>query len=315
VRRYIVLRFLQAIPVLVLVTFVTYSLVLLLPGDPVQVMYSQGGALTPEQEQNLRHQLGLDRSIPLQYVHWVEGALTGNFGRSTQTRLPVSEILHTSLPVTLQLGVFGLVVALLVAIPSGIISAVYPNSLIDKVVTVIAIGGVAMPNFLLAMLMILFFAARLQVLPATGFVSITTSPVQALRFMILPGLILAFGISPVLNRQVRSAMLEVLRQDYIRTARAKGLGEWTVVLTHALRNALLPTITVIGLLVGQLFVGQVVIEQIFGIPGMGRVFVGAILARDFPVVQATVFLIAGMVIVANLVADIGYAVLDPRIRY
>jgi peptide/nickel transport system permease protein len=306
---------LQSVPVIVLVTFATFSLILLLPGDPIQQMYAQGGALTPEQEEHLKHELGLDRPLPIQYARWVVHALTGNFGHSTQTRLPVSEILSTSVPVTLQLGLFGLVLGLLIAVPTGIISAVRSNSIIDRLVTVISIGGVAMPDFLLAVFLILVFSSRLHLLPATGFVSIATSPTDALRFMILPGTILAFGISPVISRQVRSSMLEVLRQDFVRTARAKGLQERRVILTHALRNAILPSLTVLGLLVGRLLAGAVIIEQIFAIPGMGRVFVGAILARDFPVVQATVLMTAVMVIVANLITDVAYAVLDPRIRY
>lgn len=314
-QKYILTRLLQAIPVILLVTFATYSLILLLPGDPIEQMYAQGGALTPEQEENLRRELGLDKPIPLQYLHWVGNVLTGDFGHSTQTRLPVSTLLRTSVPVTLQLGLFGLALGLLVAVPTGIISAVRANSLLDRVVTTVAIGGVAMPDFLLSVVLILVFSIHLHLLPATGFVSISTNPVDALRFGILPGVILAFGISPVISRQVRSSMLEVLRQDFVRTARAKGLQERQVVLRHALRNAILPAITVLGLLVGRLLAGAVIIEQIFAIPGMGRVFVGAILARDFPVVQTTVLITAVMVIVANLITDVAYAVLDPRIRY
>lgn len=314
-QRYILLRLFQAIPVLILVTFATYSLILLLPGDPVQVMYSGGGALTQEQESNLRHQLGLDQSIPEQYAHWVQNAVQGNFGHSTETRLPVSDLLKTSIPVTLQLGAFAFILAILLAVPTGLISAVRSNSKLDRIVTVIAIGGVAMPDFLVAVFLILVFSAKLQILPATGFVSIATDPIESLRYMVLPGVILAFGLSPVLNRQIRSSMLEVLHQDFVRTARAKGLHERRVIVSHALRNAILPAVTVLGLLVGRLFAGAVIIEQIFGIPGMGRVFVGAINARDFPVVQATVFIIALMVIFSNLLTDVAYAVLDPRIRY
>ncbi len=313
--RYVLLRLLQAIPVLVLVTFATFSLILLLPGDPVQVMYAQGGALTPEQEKNFKHELGLDRPIPIQYARWVGHALTGDFGHSTQTRLPVSRILKTSIPITLQLGGFALVVGLLIAVPTGLISAVKANSFLDRAVTVFAIGGVAMPDFLLSIFLILIFAQHFQVLPATGFVSFGTDPSQFFRFVLMPGLILAFGLSPVINRQVRSSMLEVLGQDYIRTARSKGLREYTVLIRHALRNAILPAITVIGLLIGRLLAGAVIVEQIFAIPGMGRVFVGAILARDFPVVQATVFIVALMVICSNLLTDVAYALLDPRIRY
>jgi|SRR5579875_208942 len=313
--RYILVRLVHALPIVLLVTFATYSLLLMLPGDPVTVMFAQGGALTPQQQANLRHQLNLDKPIPVQWLLWVKDVATGDFGRSTQTRLPVSRLLRTSLPVTLQLGTFALVLSLILAIPAGVLSAVRANSWFDRIATVVAIGGVAMPDFFLAIVLIIIFASRLHWLPATGWISLGTNPTRALKYMLLPGIVVGFALAPLTMRQIRSSLLEVLRQDYVRTARAKGLREQRVVLVHALRNALLPTLTVLSLVIGRLLAGQVIVEQIFGIPGMGRVFVGAILSRDFPVVQATVLLIALMVIVANLAADICYAVLDPRIRY
>jgi peptide/nickel transport system permease protein len=313
--RYVLVRFVHAIPIVLLVTFATYSLLLMLPGDPVTVMFAQGGALTPQQQANLRHQLNLDKPIPVQWMLWVKNAATGDFGRSTQTRLPVSRLLRTSLPVTLQLGMFALVLSLVLAIPAGVLSAVRANSWFDRIATVVAIGGVAMPDFFLAIVLIIIFASRLHWLPATGWVSMGTNAARALKYMLLPGIVVGFALAPLTMRQIRSSLLEVLRQDYVRTARAKGLHEQRIVLVHALRNALLPTLTVFSLVVGRLLAGQVIVEQIFGIPGMGRVFVGAILSRDFPVVQATVLLVALMVIAANLAADICYAMLDPRIRY
>jgi peptide/nickel transport system permease protein len=313
--RYVLIRLAQAVPVLLLVTFAAFSLILLLPGDPVTVMFSQGGAITPEQEQNLRRQLGLDRPIPEQYLLWLGHALTGDLGQSTGTRLPVTTILATSLPVSLQLGLFGLLLSLVIAIPAGIVSAVRPNSTWDRCVTLVTIGGVAVPDFFLAILLILVCASWLHLLPPTGFVSMASDPLQAIKFMLLPGVVLAFGLSPVTTRQIRSSLLEVLGQDYVRTAHAKGLPKRHVVVGHALRNAAAPALTVFGLLVGRLLAGQVVVEQIFGIPGMGRVLVGAILARDFPIVQAVVLLVALSVILANLATDLTYGVLDPRLRY
>jgi peptide/nickel transport system permease protein len=246
VQRYILIRLVQAVPVIVLVTFASFSLILLLPGDPISVMYSQGGAITPEQEANFRHRLGLDRSIPEQYLLWVSHALTGDFGQSTQTRLPVAQVLATSLPVSLQLGLWGLMLSLLIAVPAGIASAVRPNSMSDRVVTLVSVGGVAIPDFVLAIALILIFASSLRLLPATGFVSVLSDPGQAAKFMLLPGVILAFGLSPLTTRQIRSSLVDALGQDYVRTARAKGLREGRVVIGHALRNAALPAVTVLG---------------------------------------------------------------------
>src|SRR5579883_1209401 len=226
--RYILVRIAQSIPVILLVTFATYSLILLLPGDPVTVMFSQGGALTPQQTANLRHQLNLDKPVPVQWAIWVRNAATGDFGRSTETRLPVSRIFRTALPVTLQLGVFALILSLILAVPAGVISAVRANSWVDKLVTLFSIGGVAIPDFFLAIVLIIIFASKLHWLPATGWVSVGTSLPKAIRYMVLPGIVVAFALAPLTTGQIRSSMLEVFRQDYIRTARAKGLREGRV---------------------------------------------------------------------------------------
>ena len=281
---YIIRRLLQAIPLLVLVTVLSYSLILLLPGDPVLTGFTGGQqTLDPVAYQARKHQLGLDKPLPVQYLLWVGHALQGSFGTSALTRLPVSRDLEARLPVTLQLGAAALAVALLLAIPAGIASAVWRNSLLDRVVTLLAVGGVAIPEFWFATLLILLFSVKLHWLPPIGFVSPFTDPVQGLKLIAMPTIVLGWSGTAVLARQTRSSMLEVLRQDYIRTARAKGLRDRTVVLQHALRNAMLATVTVLGLLVGRVVAGTVIVEQIFSIPGMGRMLVDGVFNRDFPV--------------------------------
>jgi peptide/nickel transport system permease protein len=312
---YLVKRLLQTIPLIVIVSFLTFSMLLLLPGDPVLAMAAAGEELDRETLEARRRQLGLDRPIPVQYVSWVGKALQGDFGRSTQTRRPVMDELRGRIPATLHLGVASLLLALLIGLPTGIISAVKPNSLLDRVITVSAIGGVAIPNFWFGIVLILIFAVTLGWLPTGGYVSIRDDPVQSIRLLILPALTNGWSIAAILVRQTRSSLLEVMRQDYVRTARAKGLREQRVVIAHALRNALLPVVTVLGLLVGYILGGSVITEQIFSIPGMGRLLVSGVFTRDFPVVQAAVLLIALSVVFANLVTDIAYAWLDPRIRY
>ncbi len=313
---YIVRRLLQAIPLILVITFLSYSLLLLLPGDPVLALLTGGDeTLTPEAYQAQRHRLGLDKPIPVQYVLWLERTATGDLGRSTKTSRPVSEELKTRLPVTLQLGAAALLFALAVGIPIGVASAVWRNSWLDRGATALAVGGVAVPDFWFAIILILLFSERLHLLPAVGYASLLSHPTKALKLMIMPVLVLGWGATALLARQMRSSMLEVLQQDYMRTARAKGLSGRRVVWVHALRNALLPVVTIVGLLVGRLFAGTVIVERVFSIPGMGRFLVDSVFNRDFPVTQATVLIVAVSVIAANLLTDIAYAWLDPRIRY
>lgn len=315
-QRYILRRLLQAIPLLILITFLSYSLLLLLPGDPVLALITGGDAtLTEEAYEARRHELGLDRSIPVQYAMWMGRLFQGDFGRSTQTRRPVLDELRTRMPATLQIGAAALTFALVVAVPIGVASAIWRNSLVDRAVTLFAVGGVAVPDFWFAIMLILLFSERLGWFPAVGYANIIDRPRDALELMVMPVLVLGWGATALLARQTRSSMLEVLQQDYMRTARAKGLPQVQVIWVHALRNAMLPMVTILGLLVGRLFAGAVIVEQVFSIPGMGRFLVGSVFTRDFPVVQATVLIIAVSVIVANLITDILYAWLDPRIQY
>lgn len=315
-QKYILQRLLQAIPLLLLVTFLSYSLILLLPGDPVLAGFTGGEeTLTPEAYEMRKHALGLDKPIVFQYADWLGRTLTGDFGTSTLTRRPVADDLAARVPITLQIGAAGLIAAVLFAIPAGVVSAVWRNSWIDRVVTLIAVGGVAIPDFWFAIMLILLFSVGLGILPPVGFVSPFEDPIRGIQLMLMPTLVLGWSASAVLARQTRSSMLEVLRQDYVRTARAKGLHQTRVVFQHALRNALLPTVTVLGLLVGRLVAGTVIVETVFSIPGTGRLLIGAVFNRDFPTVQAIVTLIALTVVAANLLTDLVYAWLDPRIRY
>lgn len=312
---YLARRGLQSIPLLLLVTFLSFSLLLLIPGDPVTSLLSQGEAVDPAIREAYRKELHLDDPIPLQYAFWLGRAFAGDFGDSTQTRKPVAGELRSRIPATLQIGLVGFIVGLLIGIPAGIAAAVWHNSPIDRAVTLFSVAGVAVPGFWFGIMLILLFSVKLRWLPALGFERITDDPARALKLMILPAAVIGWELSAVITRQLRSAMLEVLRQDYVRTARAKGLRQRRVIWLHALRNALLPVVTVIGLLLGRLLAGAVVIETIFAIPGVGRLLVGAVRAHDFPVVQAIVLMVAISVVLMNIVTDVVYAALDPRIRY
>jgi peptide/nickel transport system permease protein len=313
-RAYVIKRLLQMIPVVILVTMITFSL-LLLTGDPVRAIIGVGESLDAEQIAAMEHQLGLDRPIPVQYISWLGKVLQGDFGRSNHTKRLVTDELKVRLPITLQLGIVAWLFSVLLAIPAGIISATRRGSKLDIFATVMTIGGVAVPGFWLGIMLILLFGVTLGWLPTYGFVNFFDNPVQFLRHIALPAFSMGLAGAALNMRQTRSAMLEVLMQDYIRTARAKGLRERTVIWVHALRNALLPVVTLMGLQIGRLFGGAVIIETIFAFPGMGRLMVYSIFLHDFPVVQACVLIVALTVLFANLATDLIYAYLDPRIRY
>ena len=317
-RAYIVSRLIQFIPVIIGVTFLVFSTTLLLPGDPVTALLglSAGQAtFTPEQIERYRHDLGLDRPIPVQYAKWLGRAVQGDFGDSIKTRRPVTTEVLPRLKVTAQLGVTAFIISILIGLPLGIAAAVFRNTPIDRLITVVAVSAVAVPSFWLGIMMILFFSVKLQWLPPSGFVSPFEEPVRGLKLLIMPAVILGWSGAAVVTRQTRSAMLEVLNQDYIRTARAKGLAERSVVWVHALKNAMLPIVTVLGLSVGTLLGGAVIVETIFAIPGVGRLLVGSINTKDFPVIQMIVLIIALSTVTASLLTDLAYGLLDPRIRF
>jgi peptide/nickel transport system permease protein len=312
---YVVRRLLQMIPVLAIITFIVYALMFAIPGDPARALVGPGESLDEEQLEIIRKEHNLDKPVIVQYGLWLTRALRGDFGRSTQNYRPVAEELKDRVQVTLQFGIVAWLLAVLIGVPAGIVSAVYRGKPVDFIATVLSIAGVAIPNFWLGIMSILLFGVILGWLPTQGYVDIFEDPAEGFRHMILPAFALGITSWALIMRQSRSAMLEVLAQDYVRTARAKGMRPRSVVWVHALRNALLPVVTVFGLQTGRIFAGAVVIETLFGIPGMGQFMIQAIFARDFQSVQGAVLLMALAVLFANLITDLVYAWLDPRIRY
>jgi peptide/nickel transport system permease protein len=318
VQTYIIKRMIQFIPVIIGVTFLVYAMTLLLPGDPVAALLglSEGQAqVEPEVIAAYRHELGLDRPIPIQYAKWLDRVLHGDFGTSIKTRRPVTTEIGPRLKVTAQVSAAAFIVSLLIAFPAGVTAALFRNSWLDRLVTILAVSAVAVPSFWLAIMMILLFSVKLGWLPPSGFVSPFEDPVRGLKLLVMPVLILGWEGAAVLTRQTRSSMLEVLNQDYVRTARAKGLAGRRVVWLHALKNAMLPIVTIIGLRVGFLLGGSAIVETIFTIPGIGRLLVSSISTRDFPVIQALVLIIAVCTVFASLLTDLAYGLLDPRIRF
>lgn len=312
---YFVRRILQMIPVLGIITFMVYALMFAIPGDPVLALVGPGESLDAEQMEAVRQEYNLDEPVIVQYGIWLGRALQGDLGRSTQNYRPVTEELKVRARVTLQFGLVAWILAIVIGVPAGIVSAVYRGKPVDFIATIFSIAGVAIPNFWLGIMAILYFGVILGWLPTQGYVDIFVDPVEGLRHMVLPAFALGITSWALIMRQSRSAMLEVLAQDYVRTANAKGLSKRSVIWIHALRNALLPVVTVFGLQTGRIFAGSVVIETLFGIPGMGQFMVQAIFARDFMSVQGAVLLMALAVLIANLLTDLIYAWLDPRIRY
>ena len=310
---YVLRRLIAMVPVIVLVSLFTFGLIMILPGDPAIMML--GDQTSPAAYEALRQQLGLDRPLPIQYLDWAGNALRGDFGMSLRDHLPIGQEIATHVAPTLELAALGLIIAVLIAVPVGILSALKPGSLLDMVATVLALSGVAIPHFFLGILLIELFAASLRVLPPSGYIPPTEDLGANLRLMLMPALTLSTGITAVLMRHTRSSLLEIMHQEYMVTARAKGLGSTAVVVGHALRNALLPVVTIFGLEMGSVIGGVVVLETIFSIPGMGRLIVDSILFRDYPTVQALVLLLAITVLFANLLADLAYGVLDPRVRH
>ncbi len=309
---FILRRLLSAIPTLILVSLFVFTLQKLLPGDPVLAM--AGEERDPAVMEYLRDKYRLNDPIPVQYLNWVGNVLTGDFGTSLRTEQPVTTLLASKLPVTLELAVLALLIALLIGIPTGIISAVRKGTAVDYGANVVALSGISIPHFWLGILLIMVFAVKLQWLPASGFVPMGEDFGQNLKTLILPAFVLGAGLSGILMRHTRSAMLEVLRTDYVRTARAKGLFPRTVILKHALRNALMPIVTLTTLLFGELLGGAVLTEQVFSIPGFGKMIVDAVFNRDYAVVQGVVLCVAIGFLLLNLLADVLYRMINPRLR-
>ena len=313
-RQYVLRRVLASIPVFFIVSVGTFWLIHE-SGANAAVAIS-GGESSQAQVTALKHQLGLDRPLPLQYLDWLSGAVHGDFGRSlTSAHLPVATQIRERAPVSLELGVIALFVSLSISLPAGVLSAVRRNSLSDYAASVISLLGISVPGFALGLMALYLFAVKLHWMPVGGYVSIWQDPTQNLRVMLIPGIVLGLQAAGLVTRLTRAALLDVLSDDYVRTARAKGLPERVVVWRHALRNALLPIITVVALQIGVLTGGAFVTEVIFSLPGIGRLLVDGITGRDTYMVEGVLFVITVGFILANLTADLLYAVVDPRVRY
>jgi peptide/nickel transport system permease protein len=310
----LILRRLTAtIPVLILVTFGVFSLIHLTPGDPIDAMMSD--SYDAAAKQRLRADLGLDQPIYVQYATWMTRVMRGDFGRSIRDNQPVMENVGRRIGVSAQLALFAMVISLAVAFPVGILSATHRNSPVDGFGTTFALLGICMPNFLIALLLIYFFGVTLRWLPISGYVPPSEDLLGALRSLTLPAITLGLALAAVVTRTLRSSLLETLSEDYVRTARAKGVSEYFVIRRHALKNALIPVVTIVGLQLGALIGGAVITEYIFALPGVGRLVVDSIFSRDYPLVQGVILLIALAFVVCNLVVDLLYGLLDPRIRY
>ncbi|WP_102106729.1 ABC transporter permease [Oceaniglobus roseus] len=310
--RYILRRALIAIPTILLISVFVFSLQKLLPGDPVLAMAGEErDAATLE---FLREKYHLNDPIPVQYFNWIGNAVQGDLGMSLRTRQPVTELMAEKLPVTIQLAVMAMIFALLIGIPAGILSAVKKGTVTDYVANVVALSGLSIPNFWLGIMLILLVSVKWQWLPASGYVPLSEDFAQSVKTMLMPAFVLGTALAATLMRHTRSAMLGVLSADYVRTARAKGLAERRVVLKHAFRNALTPIVTLTALLFGELVAGAVLTEQIFTIPGFGKLVVDAVFNRDYAVVQGIVLVTAIGFIAMNLLADVLYVVLNPRLR-
>lgn len=310
--RFLFRRLAILLPTLLFVSIIIFGLQQLLPGDPAIAM--AGEERDPETIAQIREKYHLNKPIHERYLIWIGGVLQGDFGESIRIQLPVSQLLVEKLPVTIELAVLSMLVALGIGLPAGMISALYNGRWPDYVANVVGLWGLSTPNFWLGIMMILLFSVELGWLPASGYVSPLEDPIGNLESMIMPAFVLGTGIAAVMMRHTRSAMLQVLSSDYIRTARAKGLREKVVIGKHALRNAAVPVITLGALEFGQLLSGAVLTEQIFSIPGFGKLIVDAVFNRDYAVVQGVVLCTATAYIVLNLLADIAYFLVNPRLR-
>lgn len=305
-------RLLLAIPTLLLVSIMVFSLQKLLPGDPLLAM--AGEERDPEVIAQLRAEYHLNDPIPAQYFYWVSNALRGDLGISLRTKEPVTQLIISKLPVTLELSLLAMMVALLVGIGMGIIAAVRKDSWVDHTTNFVALSGISVPHFWLGILLILLFSVHLQWFPASGYVPLSESIPQNLKTLLLPALVLGTGLAATLMRHTRAAMIAVLKADYIRTARAKGLLPLRVILKHAFRNALVPIVTLTTLLFGELLGGAVLTEQVFTLPGFGKMIVDSVFNRDYAVVQGVVLVVAIGFLLLNLLADVLYVLINPKMR-
>lgn len=304
---------LAAIPVLLIVAVVTFSLVHLTPGDPASLM--AGDQALPEDIERIKDKLGLNRPLYEQMGIYFWDILRGDFGESVFTKFPVTTLIGQRLEPTISIAIFSQLVAIIIAVPAGILAAWKANTWVDRALMVFAVAGLAIPSFWLGANLIWVFAVNLGWFPALGYVSISEGVIPWLRSITLPSIAIGFISAALIARMTRASMLEVLREDYIRTARAKGLGDYKVLIAHAFKNASIPVVTIIGIGLAGLVSGLVVTEAVFAIPGVGRLIVDAVLRRDYPVIQGVVLMVTFVYVLINLAVDIIYGYLDPRIRY
>jgi peptide/nickel transport system permease protein len=297
---------------LLLISVIVFTGVRMIPGDPARVLGGTDADAAGLEE--IREKYGLNDPIPVQYLRWLALAVRGDLGESIRTRTSVAWTVAIKAPITIELACLSLLVALAIAIPIGVLAAVRRNTAWDVLASGVSLCGVSIPNFWLGIMLILLVSVRLGWLPASGFVSLAEDPLGNVKRMLMPALVLGSGLAAALMRQTRNAMIEVLSTDYVRTARAKGLAQPAVVIRHALRNGLIPVVTILGLQMGALMGGAVVTESIFVLPGFGRLIVEAVFTRDYPVVQGVVLLTASSYVLINLLVDVSYTVLNPRIR-
>jgi peptide/nickel transport system permease protein len=312
VQAFLARRLLLLIPTLVLASILIFAIIALAPGDPARMML--GTQATPEEVALERTRLGLDRPLPVRYAIWVTDVFTLNLGRSQSNNRTVASLVGDAFPNTLRLALLALVMSVALGFPLGILAAVHANRRIDAFVTALSSLGLAVPNFWLALLLIIFFSVQLQWLPASGIGDANTSFFGSLKYLILPIIAIAVSNMAVFSRYVRSAMIDILSADYVRTARAKGLAERVVIGRHALRNAMIPVITIVGIQFGRLLGGAVITESVFSYPGIGRLIINSIANRDYPVVQATLMLVVLIFLITNILVDLSYAYLDPRVK-
>jgi peptide/nickel transport system permease protein len=313
--KFILRRILILIPTLIGMSIIIFVMMRLLPGDIVDAMVGMDSTVTDEAKAELRAAFGLSDPWPVQYVRWMGEILRGDLGTSFRSREPITDQLLRALPITLELAFLAILISIPIAIPLGVLSAVRQNSRLDLLARVVGLIGLSVPSFWLATLFLLFTSLTFRWVPSVIWINPLEDPLGNLQQMALPALALAVQLMAVEMRMMRASMLEVLRQDYIRTVRAKGLGERTVLYRHALKNAFIPVITIIGIQIGVLMGGSIIIEQIFGLPGIGWYLLQGIFNRDYPIVQVTTLFLATIFVVINLLVDMAYAFLDPRIRY
>lgn len=310
--KFILRRLLSALPTLLILSVFVFLLLKLLPGDPALAL--AGEERDPVVIESIRAKYGLDQPLPLQYLTWLGGILQGDFGTSIRTRLPIGEMLVQRLPVTLQLSLQAMLIAILIGIPAGVYAAIRRGSFVDVAVTTVGLAGLSVPAFWLGIMLIMVFAVSLGWLPSGGFVFFTEAPLDNLRHTLLPSIVLGTAAAAIIMRHTRNSMLSVLKQDYVRTARAKGLKEHVVIIRHALRNGLVPVVTTGTLHLGELLSGAVLTEQVFGIPGFGKMIVDGVFSRDYAVVQAVILCSAVIFLLLSLIADILYVKLSPRLQ-